>query len=285
MTAPATYDYAVHPARKSSDVPQSIAEQIKLRFCEIQDVKFATTRPDAALTTPQHEPDIVVETWMNSRLYVYVIQRALKSRAIRAILKQNTSASIGTLFLVDKALLPDDGYCGKLQPWQDDLRVMNLGAIYAYGMSESDIQLLQVNLDETTQRNVFAVWHTQDFPFDAVSVRRRDYQTNIRGGWYIGDIASPLFKRRISEERARQRFHYRTRQTQDFELPAEPINAAYLALEIEVGAGQEAVKEAFRKLAREYHPDVSAHEKEEAEQRFKEVKSAYDKIKSHWRWS
>jgi curved DNA-binding protein CbpA len=43
-------------------------------------------------------------------------------------------------------------------------------------------------------------------------------------------------------------------------------------------------KRAFRKLAREYHPDVSDFEKNEAEQRFKEVKEAYDKIKSHRQW-
>ena len=267
-------------------MPPSAAEQLRLRFRKIQDVKLASTRPDASLTSRGHEPDIVVETWMNTRLYVYLFDRAPKSRAIRSVLKQNTSASIGSLFLIDAALLPGDGYCGRLKDWQDDLRVMNMGAVHAYAMLDDGIRLIHVNLEETTQRNQFAVWHTIDFPFDAVAVRRREYQTNIRGNWYIGDIASPQFKRRISEERARQRFHYRTRHTQKLDVPAaEQISAAYLALEIEVGAGQAAVKEAFRKLAREYHPDVSEHAKPEAEERFKEVKSAYDQIKTHRRWS
>ena len=163
---------------------------------------------------------------------------------------------------------------------------MNMGAVFAFCAAEDGLRLIQVNIEETTQRNQFIVWHTVDFPFDAVAVRRRDYQTNIRGSWYIGDIASANFKRRISEERARQRFHYRTRRTQPLEADSsEQISAAYLALEIEVGAGQEAVKEAFRSLARRYHPDVSEHEKDEAEKRFKEVKSAYDRIKSHRRWN
>ncbi|MYI41241.1 MAG: DnaJ domain-containing protein, partial [Chloroflexi bacterium] len=78
------------------------------------------------------------------------------------------------------------------------------------------------------------------------------------------------------------RFHYRSQGRQP--SGNEPINAAYLALEIEVGAGQAAVKEAFRKLAREYHPDVSAHDKQEAERRFNEVKSAYERIKTHRHW-
>jgi len=280
------YHDAYSSARKKLTVPHPIANLIKSRFREVQDVKSASARREASLTSLSYEPDIVVETWMNSRLYAYIIDRSPKSRTIRAILKQNSKASIGSLFFVDLRLLPQDGYCGRLHSWQDDLRVLNIGAIHAYDLSQDDFRLVQVNLDETTQRNEFVVWHTTDFPFDAVSVRRRDCQTNIRGSWYVGDIASPKFKRRISEERAQQRFHYRTRQGQSADLhSANQISAAYLALEIEVGAGQEAVKEAFRKLAREYHPDVSQHEKREAEQRFKEVKSAYDRIRSHRRWS
>ena len=267
-------------------VSKALAEAIRLRFADVQDVKFASTRRGASLTSLAHEPDIAVETWMNSRLYVYLCGSAPKSRTIKAILKQNTSASIGSLFLLDLALLPDDGYCGKLPLWQDDLRALNLGAIQAYEWRDGELRLIQVSLDETPQRNIFTVWHTRDFPLDALAVRRRDYQTNIRGSWAVGDITSPQFKRQVSAERARQRFHYRTRGTKALEAPpAEQISAAYLALQIEVGAGQDAVKEAFRKLARQYHPDVSQHETGEAERRFKEVKSAYDQIKSHRRWS
>lgn len=267
-------------------MPHPIAWLLANRFRQVQDVKSAGARREASLNALSYEPDLVVETWMNSRLYAYVIDRPPAARQLRAILKQNSNASIGTLFLVDLALLPADGYCGKLQGWQDDLRALNMGAIHGLALSDDELRLVQVNLDETTRRNEFLVWHSRDFPLDALAVRRREIQTNIRGSWYLGDIASPKFKRRISDERAQQRFHYRSRQSQPTANDsAEQINAAYLALEIEVGAGQEAVKEAFRKLAREYHPDVSRHNKSEAESRFKEVKSAYDRIRSHRRWS
>ncbi len=267
-------------------MPHPIAHPLAARFRQVQDVKSASARRQTSLNALSYEPDIAVETWMNSRLYVYIVESAPPARKLRAILKQNSKASIGTLFLVDLELLPDDGYCGKLAGWQDDLGALNAGAIHGLALFQDKLRLVQVNLDETTQRNEFDVWHSRNFPLDAVAVRRRDMQTHIRGSWYVGDIASPRFKRRISEERARQRFHYRSRQSQPSAADsAGQINAAYLALEIEVGAGQEAVKEAFRKLAREYHPDVSPHAKGEAEKRFKEVKSAYDRIRSHRRWS
>ena len=263
-----------------------IVRSIAARFRAIQDVKLAASGGSAGQVFRGHEPDLLVETWMNSRLYVYIIERPPKTREIRAILRQNTGASIGTLFLVAADLLPGDGYCGKLQAWQDNLRSLHLGAVYAFERTKGSANLLQINFDETTQRNQFIVWHTRDFPCDAVSARRREVQSGLRGSWIIGDIASPRFKRRIDEERAQKRFHYRTRRNLALDSQrAETINAAYLALEIEVGAGQDAVKEAFRKLAREYHPDVSAHDKGEAERRFKEVQSAYQRIKTHRRWS
>ena len=266
-------------------MPHPLADTITSRFRNVQDVRFASAAAGPALTSLSHEPDLVIETWLNSRLYVYVVDEAPKPRWIRSVLRQNTRASIGTLFHLDAALLPADGYRGRLRAWQDDLRVMTLGALFAFKIEDEGLRLLQVNIDETTQRHDFLVWHTRDFPFDAVSVRRRELHTALRGSWLVGDIASASFKRRISEERARKRFHYRTRQSQPAaRANAEPISAAYLALEIEVGAGQAAVKAAFRSLARKYHPDVSEHEKAEAEKRFKEVQSAYDRIKTHRRW-
>lgn len=263
----------------------AVARWLEQKFRHVQDVKVATTYMAVNITHRTHRPDVIIETWMNSRLYVYVIDSEIKSRTIKGILKQNTSASIGTQFIINNSLLPADSAKIKIQDWQDDLRVLNAGAIYSYGIVEDELSIIQVNFTEAEHRNEYRVWHTTDFPFDAVSVRRREYTTNIKGTWYIGDIASPQFKRRINEERARQRFHYRTKQTHKVDMtPPDQLNAAYLALQIEVGAGQDEVKEAFRKLAREYHPDVSDFDKSEAEQRFKEVKDAYDKIKSHRQW-
>lgn len=269
------------------EVENAVAKWLETKFRHVQDVKFATTQRETSIThRHQHQPDIIVETWMNSRMYVYLTDSEPKSRTIKAILRQNTNSNIGTLFIVNSALLPADGETIKIADWQDDLRVMNLGAIYGYGIVDDELAVIQVNYTETSLRSEFKCWHATELPFDAVSVRRREYTTNIKGTWYIGDIASSAFKRRINEERSRQRFHYRTKTTHEVAMtPPDQLNAAYLALQIEVGAGQAEVKEAFRKMARMYHPDVTEHDnKDDAEQRFKEVKAAYDKIKSHRKW-
>ena len=47
----------------------------------------------------------------------------------------------------------------------------------------------------------------------------------------------------------------------------------YEILSVNRGAGPEELKSAFRKLAREYHPDVN--KAPDAEERFKEINEAY----------
>ena len=49
----------------------------------------------------------------------------------------------------------------------------------------------------------------------------------------------------------------------------------YQVLGVERGASDGEIKKAFRKLARELHPDVNAHDPE-AEEKFKEAAEAYE---------
>ena len=49
----------------------------------------------------------------------------------------------------------------------------------------------------------------------------------------------------------------------------------YEVLGVDRGAGDGEIKKAFRKLARELHPDVNKHDPE-AEEKFKEAAEAYE---------
>ncbi len=58
----------------------------------------------------------------------------------------------------------------------------------------------------------------------------------------------------------------------------------YQILEIEIGASQEEIKQAFRQLAGKYHPDKVEYLGEEfkvlAEKRFKDIQRAYEELRS-----
>ncbi len=50
----------------------------------------------------------------------------------------------------------------------------------------------------------------------------------------------------------------------------------YEVLGVEKGSSEDDIKKAYRKLARKYHPDLNPDNKEEAEQKLKEVNEAYE---------
>ncbi|MBQ6547383.1 MAG: J domain-containing protein, partial [Candidatus Methanomethylophilaceae archaeon] len=50
----------------------------------------------------------------------------------------------------------------------------------------------------------------------------------------------------------------------------------YEVLGVSKDASPDEIKSAYRKLARQYHPDVSKESKEVAEEKFKEISEAYE---------
>src|SRR3989304_5759674 len=55
----------------------------------------------------------------------------------------------------------------------------------------------------------------------------------------------------------------------------------YKILGVERNASADAIKTAYRKLARKYHPDLNPGDKK-AEERFKGINEAYDELGSNW---
>lgn len=51
----------------------------------------------------------------------------------------------------------------------------------------------------------------------------------------------------------------------------------YAVLGVPPGADEQAIKKAYRKLARQYHPNVNPGDKQ-AEERFKEINEAYEAL-------
>ncbi len=274
----------------------AIARWIRATFAMVPDVSRATTEADPSVIYKTHQADIVVSTWMGARLYVYLVKKAPKIRDIKNILRDNSRGSIGTIFLVDRALLPSDDQQTKMLDWYEALSSLNHDFIYTYYLDDNEIKITQAHFSPVNGKEIYRVWYLPEFSIEKVTVRSREVtEGNVRGRWHLGDIASPDYKRRMGHERANQRFHYRTKYTQD--VPKDKRNGRthyngndaqlakyYQLIGVQKDASEQEIKTAFRQMALKVHPDVSALPRQEANERIKQLNEAYEYIKQYHGW-
>jgi hypothetical protein len=268
-------------------VENAVVDWLKNTFNALTDVKFATTEPDASVIFQNHIADLVVETWMGGRLYVYLLDKEPKVRDLKATLKENSRSGIGTLFMMDAPLLPRHDDVIKVDDWQSALFHLNDTWIYTYQCAQDQQwSIQQVHFTPTTYADMYKCWHFTDFAIEACVVRDREFNEGIKGRWVIGDLASPQYKRRINYERVNHRYHYNTKQTHETtaKVPTDQLMKYYEMLGLGRNASEKEVKGAFRRMALKVHPDVSALPRPEAERRIKELNEAYEYIKEHNGW-
>lgn len=259
---------------------------LQITFNAVQDVKSAANYPDNGVIFQPYLADLVVQTWMGAWLNVYLVDKEPRTRDLRATLKENTRCGIGSLFVVSAALLPEHGRRLKLDDWQVGFMGMNDGWIYAYSQREAAFALSQVHFSATGIVDELYCWHLPDFQIETVHVRRRQVQHGLKGEWLVGDIASQAYKRRVNYERQHQRFHYHTKSTREtHRAPSDHLDECYRILNVARSASEREVKIAYRRMALQVHPDVSALPRWESERRIKEINRAYETIKDHHGWS
>ncbi|MEM6528202.1 MAG: DnaJ domain-containing protein, partial [Chloroflexota bacterium] len=191
--------------------------------------------------------------------------------------------------------VPDD--------WMYALHELNSERIYTYLPGEEGLR--EVHFDYMPDGVEREVWHGGEAKFEKLRVLNVTVKTRaIRGQYIMADFGANPYWRRSEKraERLRARFnhgpqHYTWTRYDAGAMPGgadnESLRRAHLSdlerscetLGVPLGATQDEVKAAFRRLAREFHPDVSDLEKDEAEARFREINVAYETIKTKKRWS
>lgn len=260
--------------------------------------------------------DIQAMTWSSAFINIYLFAALEKARTLKRVIAENTRVGIGTLIVVDHALVPADG--DRVTP--DDMltacHALFKDKIYTYRMDGDTPKIGQVHFKSFGRGDEREVWYgpdleVQNLPSYRVSVPSPG---SVKGDWLIAGFgALPFWK---SADYAAGRAAFRQQQRSGFTrratwnntgwtngsytdydaeaaeddrqrvgVPAETrLDVCYRELGIGRGASFDEVKAAFRKLARELHPDVSRLPKAEAESRFKAINEAYTYIKTTNKW-
>lgn len=265
--------------------------------------------PSVRACHPVHDRngDLIIRTWVGMSVRVYFLTAAPTTRHIKRTLQDNTRTYQGSMFVVRQDLLPPDKKRFVPDTWMYALQEINNERIYTFRPDEKAIK--QVHLSYVADGSECESWHGDAIPFEKLRVLNVSARTRaIKGQWMVADFGTNPYWHTSDKraERLRARFRYNNGfQTGQFVwgqydmggTPGGPTNDAlhkahmnelersYQVLGVDLNAEKDEVKAAFRKLAREFHPDVSELEdKEKAANRFHEINAAYEYIKSKRRW-
>ncbi len=251
---------------------------------------------------------IAVATWSGVLIHAYLIDQPIKTRAIKRIVQENTRVGVGTLLVADAELVPDDG--AQVEPDEGLLALHALlkDKLYTYRVEEDELRVGQVHFKAYSRGDTREVWYGPDVPVRHLPCYRVwvNAPSSIKGNWLIANFGSEAFWKEADYTTAREAFRQQQRRStgeprfytwsnpgwnggSGYTTPAQPppeseLDRSYQQLGLTREATGEEVKAAFRRLAREVHPDVSDLPKDEAEARFKRLYDAYSFIKAANGW-
>lgn len=260
------------------------------------------------------EPDLIVQLWSGVQVRIHLLNTEPRTRQIKSALQDASSIGVGTLFLVHRDLIPDNGAQVVLDEWLRALHELTYEQVYVYQLEAMTPSIFPIHFEGLAGMAKYEVHHgepidIQHFRFYSRHIRPR----YLKGKWLVADFDTPAFwkahdyrNNRHWEQEARRRAEGRstrwytwstgsTWQTSDGSKDSQPpttgspitayLKQCYEKLGVDENASKEDVKGAFRKLAIQVHPDTSQLPKDEAELRFKILSQAYDYIKSANNWS
>lgn len=178
----------------------------------------------------------------NEQVMIYLIERFIPTYEVRHIFAQNTAAGYYTLFVLwGEMLLPAEGQRYVPADWTESLLAIYRGTLYAYEIYMGHLFMIPVNFKHKGQERVTVYGD----PVDVGAIHCHTVhtqRTGLNGAWKVASFDG---------DPATYRHH-----TVDADL--HHLQPHYAVFDLPPSRDRVAIKRAYRKLARVYHPDVNA---------------------------
>jgi hypothetical protein len=263
---------------------------LKKQLEALVSVQRCTLTSTAFVAMRAYEPDMTVHMWTGVHIHIYILSEPIKPRAIKSIIQTDTNHGIGTLFIVNPAILPLPDAVLPPEEWMMALHVLASERIYTYTATQDG--LLAVHLEKVGITDHYRAIYDGPLMIGQIRYLRVTVRPRaIKGFWIVADFGAEMFWKNHAHkgshytpppraQYARQSPPENNRHASSPPMPGKTrIQLAYEVLGLKTDATRTEVKAAFRKQAFLLHPDVSKLEKAEAEARFKKLLEAYQYIK------
>jgi hypothetical protein len=209
---------------------------------------------------------VVVELPDGTSAAIHLVERDIDVGLIKDTLAYNAARQQATLFILwAPMLLPDNGMRYRPYDWMDALITLYDDKIYGFEMFNSSLYVFPVYFDRmATGIDRMIRWGDRvDMTYFRTEKIHADGRF-VNGYWHIADMLPP--RQRNGDPAA--------------DAPASdarnPLHVFFDVLGVPHDADWDAVKHAYRQLARQYHPDVSAAP--DAHDHMQRINTAYQRL-------
>ena len=207
---------------------------------------------------------------MQATLFVHPYWKPPSVRELRRLLSHNTRAGVGTSVLLHGANFPDRQTM-KIPTWLIALYSLAHERLFTFKERARSFTLDRLHLTPHGPSDTSRLLWRHDVSFQRLAVSERVIRNGpLRGRWLSAELDCENQKDDYAAAaRARRTPHHRL---------GAFTRESFSLLGLSVSATDSEVRQAFRRLARETHPDVSDLPHTEAEARFRRIQVAYEHI-------
>lgn len=234
------------------------------------------------LVQVKDERYILLKSTEGQLIVIYFVDSPLSNNAIKKALRDNTMRGIFSLFVLDEALLPADGETSFIHPFINTMQTLFHGKVYAYHVSSDGVEVFSVQLRSEANNSKRAVYDPQ-INIEDLACGHVETSFPMQGFWGTVNFRAqvnyeaPKTRQRTHEyQRQQQRSGQANRGTETLNGGGSVRKAHYDALGLAINATEIQIKAAYRRLARQYHPDLN--DSPAAKERMQQINLAYKEL-------